>query len=183
MSKKRDFWEPPPAPRWCPKMKVEKKVILSLKLFKMFLAYNIIVGHSFDIKIDAPRVWSMSGHYTSSTTGRLFKKCQKISQKIAKNCSWGILLEEKCCSMRVQHQKFLSEINFMCMNFIRLRELPAGSLPGRDNTLLRWSMGFAVRAKKNFHVFLVKKRSFWGKLNRENRCFLSNKKKKTFGEN
>ena len=134
------------------KRKLKKKVILSLKLFKMFLASNIIVGHSFDIKIDAPRVWSMSGHYISSTTGRLFKKCQKISQKIAKNCSWGILLKEKCCSMRMQHQKFLSEINFMCLNFIRLRGLPAGSLPGRDNTLLRWSMGFAIRAKKKFHI-------------------------------
>ena len=139
------------------KRKLKKKVILSLKLFKMFLASNIIVGHSFDIKIDAPRVWRISGHYTFSTTGRLFKKCQKISQKIAKNCYWGILLEEKCCSMRVQHQKFLSEINFMCMNFIRLRGLPAGILSGRNNELLRCYMEFGVRAKTKFScVFSIK---------------------------
>ena len=100
------FWGPSTL---MPKNESWKKVILSLKLFKMFLASNIIVGHSFDIKLDAPRVWSMSGHYTSSTTGRLFKKCQNISQtisqKITKNCCWSILLEEKCCSVRVQYQK------------------------------------------------------------------------------
>ena len=39
---------------------------------------NIIVGCSFDITIDAPRVWGMSGHYTPATAGRFFKKCQKI---------------------------------------------------------------------------------------------------------
>ena len=57
------------------KRKLKKKVILLLKLFKMSLASNIILGHSFDIKIDAPKLWSMSGHYALSTAGRLFKKC------------------------------------------------------------------------------------------------------------
>ena len=56
-------------------MKVEKSVDQLLQLFKLSLAFNIIVGHSFDIKIDAPKLWSMSGHYILVTACRLFKKC------------------------------------------------------------------------------------------------------------
>ena len=101
------------------------------------------MGYSFDITIDAPRVWSMSDHHTLTTAGRLFKKCQKFCQKMPKNRSWDTLPE-------VQQNFFLSEINFICMNFIRLQGLAAGTVSGRNNGLLRWSMEFEVRPKTGF---------------------------------
>ena len=111
---------------------------------------NIIVGHSFDIKIDAPRVWSMSGHYTLATAGRFFKKCQKFCQKMPKNRSWGTLPEAKCCFLRVQQKKFFLETNLICMNFIRLQGLAAGIVSGRNNGLLSCYMELPVRAKTKF---------------------------------
>ena len=111
---------------------------------------NIIVGHSFDINIDAPRVWSISGHYGLTTAGRFFKKCQKFCQKMPKNRSWGILPKAKCCSVWVQQNFFLSEINFICMNFIRLQGLAAGTVFGRNNGLVSCYVEFPIRAKTGF---------------------------------
>ena len=110
-------------------------------------ASNIIVGYSFDINIDAPRVWVMSGHYTSATAGHFFKKCQKFCQKMPKNRSWGILSEAKCCSLRVQQILFFLKTNFICINFIRLRGLAAGMVSGRNNGLFSCYVEFAPRAK------------------------------------
>ncbi len=92
----------------------------------------------------------MSGHYTLTTAGRFFKKCQKFCQKMAKNRSWGILSEEKCCSVGVQHKNVFGGTNFICMNFNPLRGLPAGTLSGRNNGLLRCYIGFCIRAKTEF---------------------------------
>ena len=90
------------------------------------------------------------GHYTLTTAGRFFKKCQKFCQKMPKNRSWGTLSEVKCCPRRVQQKKSFSETNFICMNFIRLQGLAAGTDSGRNNELLSWSMEFEVRPKTEF---------------------------------
>ena len=112
---------------------------------------NIIVGHSFDITIDTPRVWSMSGHYTLSTAGRFFKKCQNFCQKMPKNRSWGTLSEAKCCPRRVQQKNyFFWKKNFICMDFIPLQGLPTGILSGRNKGLLSCYVGFCIRAKTEF---------------------------------
>ena len=92
----------------------------------------------------------MSGHYTPATAGRFFKKCQKFCQKMSKNRSWGILPKAKCCSVWVQQTFFLSEINFICINFIRLQGLAAGTVSGRNNGLPCCYVEFAVRAKTGF---------------------------------
>ena len=134
--------------------KLNSKFLRNLVLnnLETSLMSNIIVGYSFDIKKNILRVWSMIGHYTCATAGRFFKKCQKICQKMAKNRSWVILSETKCCSVLVQLQKKMSEMNFICMNFIRLWGLPAGMVSGRNNGLDRCYMEFGVRAKKKFHT-------------------------------
>ena len=44
----------------------------------------------------------------------------------------------------------------MCMNFIRLRELPAGILSGRNNELHSCYMEFGRRAKTNFSYTIQK---------------------------
>ena len=111
---------------------------------------NIIVGYSFDINVDAPRVWGMSGHYTPATAGRFFKKCQKFCQKMPKNRSWGTLSEAKCCSLRVQQIFFFLKTNFICINFIRLRGLAARMVSSRNNGLLSCYVEFEVRAKNEF---------------------------------
>ena len=105
------------------------------------------MGYSFDITIDAPRFWSMSGHHTLTTAGRFFKN---FAKKCPKNRSWGTLSEVKCCLRRMQHNKLILETNFICMNFIRLQGLDAGTVSGRNNGLLRWSMEFEIRAKTEF---------------------------------
>ena len=58
----------------------------------MSLTSNIIVGHSFDIKIDAPKLWTMSGHYTLATAGRLFKSAENLAKNTQK-----LLLEHTSC--------------------------------------------------------------------------------------
>ena len=108
------------------------------------------MGYSFDITIDAPRVWSISGHYTLSTAGRFFKKCQTFCQKMPKNRLWGTLSEAKCCSLGVQQKNFFLETNSICMNFICLQWLAAGILSGRNNGLLSCYVGFSIRAKTGF---------------------------------
>ena len=64
-----------------------------------------------------------------------------------KNRSWVILSETKCCSVLMQLQKKMSEINFICINFIRLRRLAAEMVSGRNNGLDRCYVEFGVRAK------------------------------------
>ena len=75
---------------------------------------------------------------------------QKFCQNCQKNRSWGILPKAKCCSVWVQQNFFLSEINFICMNFIRLQGLAAGIISGRNNGLPRCYVEFGVRAKTGF---------------------------------
>ena len=96
-----------------------------------------------------PRVWGMSGHYTPATAGRFFKKCQKMP----KNRSWGILPKEKCCSVWDQQNFFLSEINFICMNFIRLQGLADETVSGRNNGLPTCYVEFPPRPKTGFSYF------------------------------
>ena len=84
------------------KNEVQKKCIFCARKFGGSPTFNIIVRCSFDINIDAPRVWGMSGHYTPATAGHFFKKCQKMP----KNRSWGILPKAKCCSVWIQQNFF-----------------------------------------------------------------------------
>ena len=56
---------------------------------------------------------------------------------------------------------FLSKINFICMNFIRLQGLAAGTVSGRNNGLLHWSMEFDIREKneisyRSYGVFILR---------------------------
>ena len=62
------------------KTRSKKNAFFAPEVFGDSWTSNIIVGCSFDINIDAPKVWGMSGHYTPA--GRFFKKCQKFCQKI-----------------------------------------------------------------------------------------------------
>jgi len=112
------------------------------------------VGYSFDITIDAPRVWSISGHYGLTTAGRFCKKCQKFCRKMPKNRLWGILSEAKCCSLGVQQTNYFLETNSICMDFICLQWLAAGILSGRNNGLLSCYVEFTVRAKTGFSYIL-----------------------------
>ena len=75
---------------------------------------------------------------------------QKVPKILPKNRLWGILPKAKCCSVWVQQNFFLSEINFICMNFIRLQGLAAGTVSGRNNGLLSCYVEFPVRAKTGF---------------------------------
>ena len=150
MSKKRVFWD---HPRWCSKMKVEKNVELLSKLFKVSLASNIIVGHSFDITIYAPKLWSMSGHYTLGTAGRLFKKCWKICQKCSKIASEAHFLWQNVVFYECNKNLFFSEKHLMCMNFIRLRGLSSGTRSGHWRARLRCIVEFGHRAKTEISYF------------------------------
>ena len=78
----------------------------------------------------------------SKSAKNFAKKCSKIARG-AHFLLQNVVLYE--CN-----KKNLSEINFMCMNFIRLRGLPAEILSGRNNWLLRCYMEFCVRAKTKF---------------------------------
>ena len=75
---------------------------------------------------------------------------QKVPKILPKNRSWGILPKAKCCSVWDQQNFFLSEINFICMNFIRLQGLAAGTVSGRNNGRPRCYVEFGVRAKPGF---------------------------------
>ena len=66
---------------------------------------NIIVGYSFDIKKNIPRVWSTSGHCVDTTAGYFFGKCPKFRPKWPKISKWYRLHEPKCCSVWVQLKK------------------------------------------------------------------------------
>ena len=83
---------------------------------------------------------------------------QKVSKILTKNRSWGTLSEEKCCPRRVQQKNIFLETNFIYMNFIRLQGLAAGTVYGRNNGLLHWSMEFDIRAKNEFSYRNKKKR-------------------------
>ena len=139
------------------KNEVQKNLFFAQEDYEESQTSNIIVGYSFDITIDAPSVWSISGHYGLTTAGRFFKKCQKFCQKMPNNRLWGILSEAKCCSLVVQ-QNFFPETNSICMDFICLQWLAAGILSGRNNGLLRWSMEFGTRPKTEFSCICHKSR-------------------------
>ena len=52
----------------------------TLKRFKVSPTSNIIVEYSFDITLDSPRVWSMSGHPVRSTAGHFLKIAKNLSK-------------------------------------------------------------------------------------------------------
>ena len=122
--------------------------------------------YSFDITIDALRVWSISGHYTLSTAGRFFKKCQNFCQKIASGAYfWRQNVAPWWCN-----ENFFSETNSICMDFICLQWLAAGILSVRNNGLLSCYIEFFIRAKTGFsygshclrtYILLFKTTSRW----------------------
>ena len=93
----------------------------------------------------------MSGHYTLTTAGRFFKKCQNFCQKIAS----GAYFRRQNVAPWWCNENFFSETNFICMDFICLQWLAAGILFGRNNGLLRCYVGFCIRAKTGFSYMIL----------------------------
>ena len=65
------------------KTRSKKKFIFCARRLWRVLDVQYYCGILFWYNYWCPRVWSISGHYTLSTAGRFFKKCQKFCQKIA----------------------------------------------------------------------------------------------------
>ena len=80
----------------------------------------------------------------------LFQKVPKILPKNAKKSVLGHTSQGKMLLRMGSKIFFLSEINFICMNFIRLQGLAAGTVSGRNNGLLRCYVEFGVRPKTGF---------------------------------
>ena len=84
------------------KLKGKKIRILSLKLFEISPASNIVMEYSFDITKIIWRVWSIFGRSFHSTAGYFFKNCQKLGQILSKNDNWHTKLGSIFCTVCVQ---------------------------------------------------------------------------------
>ena len=90
----------------------------------------------------------------------LFQKVPKILPKNAQKSVLGHTSQGKMLLRVGSTKKILSEINFICMNFIRLQGLAAGTVSGRNNGLLRCYVEFPIRAKTGFSYISILER-FW----------------------
>ena len=78
----------------------------------------------------------------SKSAKHFAKKCQKIDP--------GAYFPRQNVAPCGFNKMFLSEINFICMNFIRLQGLAAETVSGRNNGLPCCYVEFPIRAKTGF---------------------------------
>ena len=132
------------------KNEVQKKYPFCARSFWRLLDVQYYFGILFWYNYWCPEsleyVRPLHSHY-----GRpLFQKVSKILPKNAQKSLLGHTSRSKMLSPKGATKFFLSEINFICMNFIRLQGLAAGTVSGRNNGLLRCYVAFGVRPKPGF---------------------------------
>ena len=137
------------------KTRSKKKCIFCARSFWRLLDVQYYCGILFEYNYWCPKILEYVRPPHSHYGRPLFQKVSKILPKNTQKSLLGHTFRGKMLSPKGATKKSFSGTTFICMNFIRLQGLAAGTVSGRNNGLLRWSMEFEVRPKTEFSTNLI----------------------------